>query len=152
MIRSYKTEGFFFFDNVIVAHQVSDNEWGSFMHRIARLDSDCETVIDSGGASVYEHPAVFDCDGRTFIVMTEYHEDDTSMKPTVIYQLLPPPDSSMALESVEKRALMLMKHNGKMELASLLGLQKGEVAGVPKQEIAERVIRLKDAIERKMNA
>ncbi len=152
MKRSYKTEGFFVFDHVVVAHQTSDNEWGSFMHRIARLDSDCETIIDSGCASVYQHPAVFDCNGRTFIVMTAYYEDDTSMKPEVIYQLLPPPDSSMALESVEKRAPMLMKDNSKSDLADLLGLQKEEQAGFPKREMAERLIRLKDAIERKMNA
>lgn len=148
MKRSYKTEGFLVFDGLIIAHQTSDNEWGSFMHRIARLDSDCETLIDSGCASVYEHPALFDCNGRTFIVVTAYHG---TMKPEVIYQLLPPPDSSMALESVEKRALMLMKCNTKMELADLLGLQKTERAGFPKQEMAERLIRLKDAIESKMS-
>ena len=147
-MSEYKTQGFFFFNKLCLAHQTADNGWGGFLHRIALLDSDSKTVLNHGRESVYQHPALFDILGRTFIVMTSYYEDDTSMKPEIIYQLLPPPDSDMALKSVEERAQALMKISSKGDFAGILGLDiKSEVSGRTKQSLAERVIRLRDKIE-----
>ncbi len=143
--KEYKTQGLFFFGNIKLAHQTAENGWGGFLHRIASLDSDIKTVLDHGRESAYQHPALFDTLGRTFIVMTSYYEDDTSMKPEIVYQLLPPPDSNAALKSVEERALALMKTARKKDFAELLGLS--DCAGIPKQTLAERVIRLRDQIE-----
>ena len=143
--REYKTQGLFFFGNIRLAHQTAENGWGGFLHRIALLDSDLKTVRDHGRESAYQHPALFDILGRTFIVMTSYYEDDTSMKPEIVYQLIPPPDSDMALKSVEERASALMSTVGKKEFADLLGLD--DCAGILKQTLAERVIRLGDKIE-----
>ncbi len=141
----YKTQGLFFFGKLCLGHQTADNGWGGFLHRIALLDSDMKTVLNHGRESAYQHPALFDILGRTFIVMTSYYEDDTSMEPEIIYQLIPPPDSNMALKSVEERASALMSTVGKKEFADILGLD--DCAGIPKQTLAERVIRLRDKIE-----
>ena len=141
----YKTQGLFFFGNIKLGHQTADNGWGGFLHRIALLDSDSKTMLNHGRESAYQHPALFDVLGRSFIVMTSYYEDDTSMKPEIIYQLLPPPDSNMALKSVEERALVLMGTARKMDFADILGLD--DCAGIRKQTLAERVIRLRDRIE-----
>jgi hypothetical protein len=146
--REYKTKGFFVFGDLILGHQISVNGWGKFMHRIARLDGDCETVEDVGASSVYEHPAVYECGGRLFTIMTAYYEDDTSMQAEVIYQLVPPPDSSMALKDVERRVKALMKAVPKTDLAELLGIDKGKVASTPKEEMARRVIRISDTVQR----
>lgn len=147
--REYKTEGFFVFGDLILGHQVFENGWGAMSHRIARLDTDCETVEDRGASSSYEHPAVYGCDGLLFMVMTAYYEDDAPIKPEVIYQLIPPPDSSMAIEDVDRRVKALMKSMAKTELAELLGIESDKVGGTPKEEMARRIIYIRDTVQRK---
>lgn len=143
--REYKTLGVARFGDLWIGLQFSVNEWGSSRHRIAQFLPDLETVIAHGCEEQYHHPSFFECQGRIFFAVTQYFEEDAEIEPELVYQLLPPPDSKMAIESMEQRVNAIMRRCTKDDLGIALGLDS--VVNIPKRELAERIIRLKDRIE-----
>lgn len=143
--RKYKTLGAFRFGDLWLGFQVFQNEWGTSGHRIVQLAPDLTTILTPGPDENYQHPCFFECQGRTFMVVTQYFDDGNPPLSEIIYELMPPPDSDIAQKNVESRADALMRKCTKDELGIALGLDS--VMGVTKQELAERVIRLKDKLE-----
>ena len=85
----FKTKKVFSIDGLTLAHQYGSSSWGKGFHRIASIGDACEVVAE-GAFELTDHPAFFMYGDNTYMVLTNFYEDEGITE--IIFKLTPARD------------------------------------------------------------
>lgn len=145
--KKYTTKNVSIIDGKKLAYQTTDNDWGSFFHRIALLNDDDE-IVEEGCGGVYQHPVISKLQGQIYIAVTEYYHGEPINECTV-YRIASGDEPAPTARTVDERVDTLMRNALKADIQQallVLKIVRDQKDIGAKRDFATAFIRLKDKL------